>query len=224
MSMKPASWLSALLAPSDEQLMWRVQVHDDCGAFAKLVERWERPIWRLCARLTGDPHRAEDLKQDAFTRLFARRRDFRPPAKLSTWLWRIAVNLCHDEHRRVQRRSEAPLEMADEGVATAGPELNARDDAPDAALAAREEGELVREAVMRLSEPYRTVVVLRHYEGLKLREIAAVLEVPEGTVNSRMAEALTRLARLLAPQLEPRAARGPAAPALPPPPQTIQTS
>ena len=70
---------------------------------------------------------------------------------------------------------------------------------PRDALAAQEEAEFVRQALMRLPEHYRTVLVLRHYENLKLREIAEVLEVPEGTVNSRMAEALALLTRLLEP-------------------------
>ena len=71
-------------------------------------------------------------------------------------------------------------------------------------MAAREEAEIVRRALMRLPENYRAVLVLRHYENLKLREIAEVLEVPEGTVSSRMAEALTQLTRLLEPAFEPR--------------------
>ena len=62
-------------------------------------------------------------------------------------------------------------------------------------MAEKERAELVREAILRLPEHYRAVVVLRHYEGLKFRQIAEVLDIPEGTVKSRMAEALSRLAR-----------------------------
>jgi RNA polymerase sigma-70 factor (ECF subfamily) len=73
--------------------------------------------------------------------------------------------------------------------------------APDRLLAERERGELVRWALMRLPETYRTVLVLRHYQDLKFREIADVLEVPEGTVKSRMAEALKQIGLLLKPKL-----------------------
>jgi RNA polymerase sigma-70 factor (ECF subfamily) len=66
----------------------------------------------------------------------------------------------------------------------------------------QEEAELVRDALMELGENYRTVLILRHYEGLKLREIAEVLEIPEGTVNSRMAEGLVQLSRILEPQMK----------------------
>jgi len=65
-----------------------------------------------------------------------------------------------------------------------------------------EEGELVRQALLKLPEIYRTVLVLRHYEDLKLSKIAEILEIPEGTVNSRMAEALARLTRLLEPTFQ----------------------
>jgi len=73
-----------------------------------------------------------------------------------------------------------------------------------------ERAELVRRALLRLPEPYRVVVILRHYENLKFPEIADVLEIPEGTVKSRMAEALTQLHRLLTPalaEMEPPSAR-----------------
>jgi RNA polymerase sigma-70 factor (ECF subfamily) len=81
---------------------------------------------------------------------------------------------------------------------------------PDHSLADKERGEWVRRALLRLAEPYRSVLILRHYENLKFREIADVLDVPEGTVKSRMAEALTQLERLLTLRTaaEPRAPRG----------------
>jgi len=189
--------LSSLFSMTDEQAMWRVQTRDDHGAFARIVERWEEPIHRLCARMIGDPHRGEDLKQEAFARLFEKRGDYRPGAKLSTWLWRIALNLCYDELRRRQRRGEASLDGESVGELK---EYLADEPTPDTHLVTREEGELVRRALLRLPEIYRSVLVLRHYEGLKLREIAEVLEIPDGTVNSRLAEGLAQLTRLLEPQ------------------------
>ena len=88
--------------------MWRVQMQDDTEAFAELVRRWEGPLRSLCARMTGDVHRAEDLAQEAFTRLFLRRKSYRAEAKFSTYLWRIAINLCYDELRRARRRPDRP--------------------------------------------------------------------------------------------------------------------
>jgi RNA polymerase sigma-70 factor (ECF subfamily) len=180
--------------------MWRVQTQDDERAFTRLVERWEEPIRRLCVRMTGDAHRGEDLTQEAFSRVFAKRKDYEPSGKFSTWLWRIAVNLCHDELRRRNRRGESSLDAVS-GEAASGIEFTASELSPDKSLMEQERGEMVRAALMRLPEIYKTVLVMKHYEQLKFREIADVLEVPEGTVKSRMAEALTQMSRLLKPVL-----------------------
>ncbi len=182
---------------TDEQAMWRVQTADDPAAFARLVERWEAPIQRLCARMTGDLHRAEDLAQEAFSRVFSRRRDFQPSGRFSTWLWRIAINLCHDEIRRRHRRPEWLMETEGNDGADGGPVLMSEAPSPSEIVERLEEAEQVRRALQRLPETQRTVVVLRHYEGLKFSEIAEVLGIPEGTVKSRMFEALERLSILL---------------------------
>ena len=188
--------------------MIRVKTHDDESEFARLMKRWEEPICHLCTRMTGDPHRGEDLKQDTFMRLFEKRKSYQPTARFSTFLWRIALNLCHDEIRRQQRmrqfmcsneeESELNDEMADGAVDHAAPDLRA---------AQLEEGEIVRKALLQLPEIYRTVLVLRHYQDLKLSRIAEILEIPEGTVNSRMAEALSRLGRVLEPTFKANSER-----------------
>jgi RNA polymerase sigma-70 factor (ECF subfamily) len=149
--------------------------------------------------MTGDLHRGEDLAQEAFARLFARRQQYEPRARFSTYLWRIALNLCYDELRRIQRRGEISL---DEQTAEGGETPFADDERTPASLAAEQErAEAVRRALLQLAEPYRVVVVLRHYEGLKFREIGDVLDIPEGTVKSRMAEALNQLHLILNPFL-----------------------
>lgn len=189
-------------ARTDEEAMCRVKLYDDHREFDRLVHRWQEPIRRLCSRMVGDVHRGEDLQQDTFLRLFEKRKGYEPKSRFSTYLWRIALNLCYDELRRQKRRREVlgaaepdpGEESASEPVAeTAGPDTLAAD---------LEEGEIVRRAVMQLPEIYRAVIVLRHYEDLKLAQIADILEIPEGTVNSRMAEALVRLSRMLEPKLK----------------------
>ncbi len=163
------------------------------------MKRWEEPIRRLCSRMVGDVHRGEDLKQDTFLRLFEKRKAYEPTGKFSTFLWRIALNLCYDEIRRLQRRREFLREPEEEHPEAHEPASDGP--GPDARTAQLEEGELVRDALLQLPEIYRAVLVLRHYENLKLTRIAEILETPEGTVNSRMAEALSRLSKLLEPKL-----------------------
>src|SRR2546421_12625206 len=107
------STLSLLCSRTDEEAMSRVKSHDDEREFARLMKRWEEPIRRLCTRMVGDAHRGEDLKQDTFLRLFEKRKAYEPTGKFSTFLWRIALNLCYDEIRRLQRRRKF-LREADE--------------------------------------------------------------------------------------------------------------
>src|SRR6266480_4210363 len=101
-----ASWFSL----SDEQAMWRARTGADLHAFGVLVERWRKRIFGLCLRMTGSTHTAEDLTQEVFVRIFDRRRAYNATQRFSSWMWRIAVNLCYDELRRVQRRHELPLD------------------------------------------------------------------------------------------------------------------
>ncbi len=182
---------------TDEEAMSRVQNDGDAGAFALLVRRWRPRIRRLCTRMVGDAHLAEDLTQETFARLFTRRDTYRGDGRFGTFLWRIALNLCADERRRARRRPEVSLsEQRTEAEALADP-----GESPAASLLAAERAERVRRAVVALPEHYRAVVVLRHYEGLKFRQIAEVLGIPLGTVKSRMAEALNRLVAPLEPEL-----------------------
>lgn len=170
----------------------RLQSGGDHQAFAQLVRRWEGPILRLCARMTGDLLRAEDLKQETFARVFTRRGTFQPGTRFSTWVWRIALNLCYDELRKVQRRSEFSLLADEETVEIADETIS-----PDLQAANLEEVDLLRSALLRLPETLRSVLVLRFCEDLKLREVSEILALPESTVRYRLAEGLTRLTRLL---------------------------
>ena len=187
--------------------MCRVKMRADHQEFARLVSRWEGPIHRLCARMIGDAHRGEDLKQDVFLRVFEKRKDYQPGGRFATWLWRIALNLCYDELRRRGRSREFPRQGDEQEADGEREGCVAETPAPDVRAAELEEGELVRQALLQLPEIYRTVLVLRHYEDMKLAKIAEILEIPEGTVNSRMAEALVRLNRLLEPKVNRKQAQ-----------------
>lgn len=213
--------LRVLCGCSDEQAMERVRAREDAAAFAQLHRRWERPVQNLCLRMTGDAQRAEDLTQEVFTRVYARRKAYQAQAKFSTWLWRIALNACYDELRRMRRHEflpwSDPEEAGDAGVPAWGVDPRP---GPDGAADAGEQSELVRRALLELPEHYRAVVVLRHYEDMKFHEIAAVLDIPEGTVKSRMAEALARLERVLRPSLREAPASAPTKTTLYEPPQS----
>ena len=172
---------------SDEGLMAIVQAKDDAQAFAELVARWQTQLIGLCFRLTGNHQDAEEAVQTTFAKAYLSRQQFLGTGKFSTWLWRIAINAAHDISR--SRRSTDTDEEVN----------NLRDvsDGPAAATEQTEQQELVRQAIAQLSEQHRTVLILRHYEQLRFREIADVLDIPRGTVASRMAEALNQLGKIL---------------------------
>jgi len=176
---------------SDEAVMAAVCARDDDRAFAELVTRWRTRLQQTCYRLTGNHADAEDAVQEAFTRAFMSRDQFRGQASFATWFWRIAVNVAHDVRRRSVRQKELS--------GTAGHSVSQPDNAQERAVSAERRGQVL-EALEQLTETQRTVVVLRHYEQLKFREISEVLGVPEGTVASRMADALNRLSQLLKPE------------------------
>ena len=160
------STIASLFSTADEQLMWRVQMADDPEAFAELMRRWRGPVQNLAARMIGDTHRSEDVAQETFLRIYAHRRTYRAEAKFSTFLWRVALNLCHDELRKVKRRGEwstDSVEFAD--VLT---EMQATTPAGGELVEAQERAEEVRDALQRLAEPYRAVVVPSPFRGVEI--------------------------------------------------------
>ena len=135
--------------------------------------------------MTGSWEDAEELTQDVFSNLYRSRRKYIDSAKFSTLLWKIAINRCRDFARQKDRRSkEQDLELAAVNL-----RLHDR--------SANHLGHAIDEALMSLKPIYREVIVLRHYENLKFQEIAEMLDVPAGTVASRMAAGLKQIRKRL---------------------------
>lgn len=159
-------------------------------SFERLIRRHEDRVYCLSLRLLGDPDRALDVTQETFVRALQGLKDFRGESTFSTWLCRIAINLCYSERRRDGRRRLRNLgELLDDPSAEPrGRSLLLDDRArePIEASESRELGALVREAVASLEEELRFVVVLRDLEQLSYEEVAAALEIPVGTVRSRL--------------------------------------
>ena len=183
----------------------------DTQAFAALVDRHQRRLFRLCERLLGDAEEARDAVQEVFLKAFRKAGDFRPRGQVYTWLYRIAVNHCLNRLRR--RRLVQLVRLASPAETAAGetPPFDPPDAAPDpaAALAARRRWQAARRAIERLPPSQRAVLVLVRFEGLSYRETAAALGITEGAVESRLVRAMRRLAAadaVHAPRQEPREA------------------
>ncbi len=157
--------------------------------------RWERPIYALAYRVIGHEDDARDVCQETFLRAFRGIGAFKGQAKFSSWLYRIALNLCRDWIRR-QRRT--PVVQAPEGVdlvdlaSARGPVESVED------LVAREDmSRVVARAMRALSEEQRTAIVLKEYQGLTFQEIADLQGCPLSTVKTRLYQGLTLLRRQL---------------------------
>ena len=181
--------------------MLAVQRTGDAVAFAALAEEWQPRLHLLAERLTGDRQAAADICQESLSRIYLYRNSWDASRPFGAWARQIAVNLCRDHLRRAAVRREQELR----------PDCAHADETPgpDACAAAGDDADRVRQAVAALPEELREPLVLRHYEDLKAREIAAVLSIPEGTVYWRIAEAHARLRMALAPILD-RASTTPA--------------
>ncbi len=188
------------MAKSDKALMLQLQA-GDLRSFDTLVKRWEKQLLNYCYRMVNDITLAEDLRQEVFLRIYCSAKTFRATAQFSTWMYRIATNLCLDTLAKRRRRKEIPmdtyLESESEGF-DEGPVDPS--DAPDAALVKKEIENRVRSALASLPEDQRVVVIMRHYHDMKFHEIAEIVERPISTVKSRMAAGMERLSRMLSKQ------------------------
>ena len=150
------------------------------AAFAELVSHFRRPLLGMCLNLTGDPADAEDALQDVLLAVHRGLRRFRGEARLSTWIYRIAVRVAL--RVKSHRRSHVPLDQ--DLPAPRNPDPVAR----------RERAQQIHRAVARLPAEHRVVLTLFAVRGLRHREIAEVVGIPEGTVWSRLHHARRKLA------------------------------
>ena len=156
--------------------------------FDEVYERFKKPVWRLARRLTGDDEEAFDATQEIFLRVWRGLAGFRAEAKLSTWVFQIAWNYLRAHRRKTGRALQVvgeDMNGAQELVETAkdsGPD-------PERRASAAELLDRVEDALGQLPEHYRVVVWLRDGENLSYQEIADALDVPIGTVRSRLARA-----------------------------------
>jgi RNA polymerase sigma-70 factor (ECF subfamily) len=182
---------------TDEELV-ALSIGGDVESFNQLVVRWERPIYALAYRVIGREEEARDVVQETFLRAFRGIGNFRGQAKFSSWVYRIALNLCRDWIRRERR---TPILPAPDGVdvielaAEQGPAESIED------LVARNDmSQVVADLMTRLPEEQRTAIILKEYHGMTFQEIADLQGVPLSTVKTRLYQGLTVLRRHLQQQ------------------------
>ena len=179
---------------TDEELVAR-SMGGDVDSFNQLILRWERPIYALAYRVIGREEDARDVCQETFLRAFRALPGFKGQAKFSSWLYRIALNLCRDWMRR-QRRT--PVVQIPEGVDPV--ELASERGPTESIETLVERNELsavVAEAMALLPEEQRTAIILKEYHGMTFQEIADLQGCPLSTVKTRLYQGLSVLRRHL---------------------------
>jgi RNA polymerase sigma-70 factor (ECF subfamily) len=180
----------------------------DAGAFRKLVEQNQGRLFAVAFGMLKDRDDAADAVQDAFIKAHRKLPDFEGNAAFSTWLYRICVNLCIDKQRSRARRRSVDIDDVrhqdlTEDNAYAGavitPKLHGGN--PLKNMADSELGGEIQRAMAELSEDHRAVLLLREIEGMSYEEIAETLEIPRGTVMSRLFHARKNMQKLLRPFL-----------------------
>jgi RNA polymerase sigma-70 factor (ECF subfamily) len=169
-------------------------LHGDQAAWETIVRLYWRKVFNIAYKFVGRHDEAEDLTQDVFLKLFKSLRTFDRRANFSTWLISVSRNLCIDHYRRVRRERESINHDVDV-VTLARPSGG---DTPQAMLERRDRVAILRAALDKLAPSLRAVIMLRDIQELSYHEIAERLEVPEGTVKSRINRGRTELARQIA--------------------------
>ena len=189
---------------SDRDLVLACQKREP-QAFEELVKRHQRTVYALIYQLAPDWEDTTDLAQEVFIRVWRSINNLRNPASFRSWLTQIVTNLFYDELRKRPRK--LPTVSMDDSADSDDSENPTRDipdssAMPDEKVLNKEVSEVIRQAMLKLPEQFRTAIVLREVEGLSYEEIAVITQTEMGTVKSRIARARAKLQELLKPYIE----------------------
>jgi RNA polymerase sigma-70 factor (ECF subfamily) len=190
------------ISGEDEARLIERLIARDERAFNVLVRAYERRVFALVLRMIGNRAEAEDLAQEVFVQVFKAIASFRGESKLSTWVYRIAINLCKNRSKylRVRHAGEQdPIDALHDRVPLGGAKgANvAQVERPDEMIAGKQVERIVQKAILELDPTFRECLVLRDVEELSYEEIGAITGLPEGTVKSRIHRGRAQLKELV---------------------------
>ncbi len=183
---------------SDEELMMKCR-NGDMSAFELLVMRYKDLIINFIYRSIGDYHRAEELSQETFLRVFKSASRYEPKCQFKNWIYLIATNLCRNEIRNRQRRNTVffdDLVPEDEDVNYSSLMMDVRN-LPDELYEKKEQRQLIQQTINRLPENQRTALLLVTYQNMRYEEIAEVLDCSVSAVKSLIHRARQTMKKLL---------------------------
>lgn len=159
----------------------------DRAAFREIVDRYKNKIYHLAYRMLGNVHESEDIVQETFLRVHLNLGRYDTTQKFSTWIYRIGTNLCIDRLRKRKRKISLDAQLF-ESDGTDGYDILATNEEalPERQLLISETQRQIRQAISKLPDKYRTIVVLRYLQDLSLQEISDVLDLPVTTIKTRL--------------------------------------
>ncbi|AIM16723.1 MULTISPECIES: RNA polymerase sigma factor SigW [Neobacillus] len=161
-------------------------IKGDQDAFGEIIEIYKNSVYQLCYRMLGNRHEAEDMAQETFIRAYVNIKSFNQDRKFSTWLFRIATNLCIDRIRKKKPDYYLDAEVAGTEGLTMYSQLSSETQLPEKELESLELQETVQKEILKLPEKYRSAIILKYIEDLSLNEISEILDLPIGTVKTRI--------------------------------------
>lgn len=180
--------------PSDAELVAATQ-GGDRQAFGALVERHQERLFNTLLRVLGNADDASEVLQDAFVQAYTKLDSFRGSSQFYTWMYRVALNLACSHRRRSKRhREEVSIDAMKSNI---GQEPIDNEVSPDERLHRSEQAEVVQAALLKLSDEHRQILVLREMEDCSYDKIAEILQMPVGTVRSRLFRARVQMKELL---------------------------
>lgn len=180
---------------TDEELILEFQQNDTVGAFEILVQRYKNPLMNYVFRFLGDYETSTDVVQETMIKVYKNKDSYKSIAKFSTWIYTIAGNLARTEYQRRKRRTIFSINSYGEDEETYDiPDEQYR---PDVAADSEIKDKIIQDALTKVSDAYRNVVILRDVQGLSYEEIAEITGISVGTVKSRINRGRAQLQKLL---------------------------
>ncbi|MDY7227781.1 RNA polymerase sigma factor [Hyalangium rubrum] len=194
------------MATDDLTLVKRVRDGDQ-RAFKLLVERYQRKVYAVALGMLKDKEEAMDVSQEAFVKVYKYLDHFKGDASFYTWLYRITVNICIDIIRKrqgaggeaVEFDETMPMDVSEANIGALGSRLGTN---PQKSALRRELAEKIQEALAAVPEKHRAILLLREIEGMSYEDLSRTLDIPKGTVMSRLFHARAKVQKILSQYLE----------------------
>lgn len=184
---------------SIESSIVRAVLNGDSTAFANLVELYQEKLYQLAYRMLYNRQEAEDVVQETFLRVFKSLANYDESMKFSTWIYRIATNLCIDQLRKKRGNISLDAEVHDEDGIDGYAQLQSAEPLPEEELIMSEMQRSIQQAIQEMPVSYRSVTILKYLHDLSLQEISEILELPVSTIKTRLHRGREHLRGVLSP-------------------------